>query len=42
MAAKLINNNKIRKKKIKKNTIITKIIIAAIAEHIKILLVILC
>ena len=42
MAAKLINNNNIRKKKIKKNTIITKIIIEAIAEQIKILLVILC
>ena len=42
MAAKLINKNNIRKKKNKKNTIITKIIIAAITELIKILLMILC
>ena len=42
MAAKLINNNNIRKKKIKKNTIKTKIISAAITELIKILLMILC
>ena len=42
MAAKLINYNNIRKKNCEKNTIITKIFFAAMAEHIKILLMILC
>ena len=42
MAAKLIINNNICKKNCEKNSIITKIVFAAIAKHIKILLMILC